>query len=84
MVGLGDKGRGFDITTGQSYCDPEKMKVRHYPTETANGSELNEGVAAVEVADPARHEIRGERESRLYGVPLQRAPHRADLIPVGG
>lgn len=56
--------------------------MRHYATETASGSELNEAVAAAEVADPAQHEIQGERESRPYGVPLQRGPYRAELIPV--
>jgi 3-phenylpropionate/trans-cinnamate dioxygenase ferredoxin subunit len=75
-------GWEFDIRTGQSYCDPEKTRVRRYATETAKGSELNEAVAAAEVADPASHEVRGERESRPYGVPLERGPYRAELIPV--
>ena len=75
-------GWEFDIRTGQSYCDPEKTRVRHYETETATGSELNEAVAAEEVADPATHEIAGELEPRPYGVPLQRGPYRAELIPV--
>lgn len=75
-------GWEFDIRTGHSYCDPEKMRVRHYATETTKGWELNEAVAAAEVADPAQHEVSGERESRPYGVPLQRGPYKAELIPV--
>jgi nitrite reductase/ring-hydroxylating ferredoxin subunit len=36
-------GWEFDIRTGQSYCDPEKMKVRAYPVEAQAGSKLVEG-----------------------------------------
>jgi len=75
-------GWEFDIRTGQSYCDPVKTRARHYATETTTGAELSEAVAAAEVADPALHEVCGERESEPYGVPLQRGPYRAELIPV--
>ncbi|MFC7397204.1 Rieske (2Fe-2S) protein [Chelatococcus sp. GCM10030263] len=36
-------GWEFDVRTGQSYCDPERIKVRSYPVDVAEGRELVEG-----------------------------------------
>jgi nitrite reductase/ring-hydroxylating ferredoxin subunit len=36
-------GWEFDIQTGQSWCDPERMKVRRYGVDVAHGSDLVEG-----------------------------------------
>jgi 3-phenylpropionate/trans-cinnamate dioxygenase ferredoxin subunit len=36
-------GWEFDIRTGQSYCDPEKIKARAYPVEAKPGSAVVEG-----------------------------------------
>src|SRR5262249_1779534 len=36
-------GWEFDIRTGQSWCDPSRIRVRHYPVEVKPGAELVEG-----------------------------------------
>ena len=36
-------GWAFDIRTGQSWCDPSRLKVRQYPVEVKPGTELVEG-----------------------------------------
>jgi 3-phenylpropionate/trans-cinnamate dioxygenase ferredoxin subunit len=36
-------GWEFDIRTGQSWCDPSRIKIRHYPVEVAPGGSLVQG-----------------------------------------
>ncbi len=36
-------GWEFDIRTGQSFCDPEKITVRNYPVEVAPGQRVVQG-----------------------------------------
>lgn len=36
-------GWEFDIRTGQSYCDPARIRVKSYPVETAPGAKVVEG-----------------------------------------
>ncbi|MBN8889312.1 MAG: 2Fe-2S ferredoxin [Acetobacteraceae bacterium SCN 69-10] len=36
-------GWEFDIRTGQSYCDPERIRTRAYPVEVAAGQTVVEG-----------------------------------------
>lgn len=36
-------GWEFDIRTGQSWCEPKKIRARAYPTEIASGDELVKG-----------------------------------------
>ncbi len=36
-------GWEFDVRTGQSWCDPEKISVRNYKVEVAPGQSLVEG-----------------------------------------
>ena len=36
-------GWKFDIRTGQSWCEPDKLKLKTYPVEVAAGRELIEG-----------------------------------------
>lgn len=36
-------GWEFDVRTGQSWCDPEKVSVRNYKVEVAPGQRLVEG-----------------------------------------
>ena len=36
-------GWEFDIRTGRSWCDPEKVGLRNYPVEVAPGARLVEG-----------------------------------------
>jgi 3-phenylpropionate/trans-cinnamate dioxygenase ferredoxin subunit len=36
-------GWEFDIRTGQSYCDPERIRTKSYPVAAEHGSNLVEG-----------------------------------------
>ncbi|HEY1857144.1 Rieske (2Fe-2S) protein [Acidocella sp.] len=36
-------GWEFDIRTGQSYCDPERIRTKAYPVDTASGATVIEG-----------------------------------------
>ena len=36
-------GWEFDVKTGQSWCDPEKITVRNYPVEVAPGQRVVQG-----------------------------------------
>jgi len=36
-------GWEFDIRTGRSWCDPEKVGLRNYPVEVATGARVVEG-----------------------------------------
>jgi nitrite reductase/ring-hydroxylating ferredoxin subunit len=36
-------GWEFDIRTGQSYCDPERLRVRSYPVAVEAGDTLSKG-----------------------------------------
>jgi 3-phenylpropionate/trans-cinnamate dioxygenase ferredoxin subunit len=36
-------GWEFDIRTGQSWCDPSRIKIRPYPVEVAPGARLVQG-----------------------------------------
>ena len=36
-------GWEFDVRTGQSYCEPERIQVRSYPVEIAEGQRVVQG-----------------------------------------
>ncbi len=36
-------GWEFDIRTGQSYCDPDRIRTKAYPVDTATGAMVVEG-----------------------------------------
>jgi nitrite reductase/ring-hydroxylating ferredoxin subunit len=36
-------GWEFELATGQSWCDPAKLRVRRYPVEIESGAEVGEG-----------------------------------------
>jgi 3-phenylpropionate/trans-cinnamate dioxygenase ferredoxin subunit len=36
-------GWEFDVRTGQSYCDPERIRTKSYPMDVAPGSKVVEG-----------------------------------------
>ena len=36
-------GWEFDVRTGQSYCEPERIRVRSYPVEVAEGQRVVHG-----------------------------------------
>ncbi len=48
-------GWEFDIRTGKSYCDPEKIKTRTFTVETAAGTEVIEQALVAETV-PVRVE----------------------------
>ena len=48
-------GWEFDIRTGQSWCDPERIRAKAYPVETALGRTLVEGPYVAETV-PVRVE----------------------------
>jgi nitrite reductase/ring-hydroxylating ferredoxin subunit len=48
-------GWEFDIRTGQSYCDPERIRTRSYPVETTPGGSIVEGPYVAETV-PVRVE----------------------------
>ncbi len=46
-------GWEFDIRTGQSWCEPARIKVRSYPVEVAHGDELVQGPYVAETVKVA-------------------------------
>jgi nitrite reductase/ring-hydroxylating ferredoxin subunit len=48
-------GWEFDIRTGQSYCDPERIRTKAYPVETAPGAVVVKGPYVAETV-PVRVE----------------------------
>jgi nitrite reductase/ring-hydroxylating ferredoxin subunit len=48
-------GWEFDIRTGQSYCDPERIRTKAYPVGTASGASVIEGPYVAETV-PVRVE----------------------------
>ena len=48
-------GWEFDIRTGQSYCDPERIRTKAYPVDTASGATVIEGPYVAETV-PVRVE----------------------------
>ena len=48
-------GWEFDIRTGQSYCDPERIRTKAYPVSTASGATVVEGPYVAETV-PVRVE----------------------------
>jgi 3-phenylpropionate/trans-cinnamate dioxygenase ferredoxin subunit len=48
-------GWEFDIRTGKSYCDPDRVKTRSYTVETAEGAKVMEGPYVAETV-PVRVE----------------------------
>jgi nitrite reductase/ring-hydroxylating ferredoxin subunit len=55
-------GWEFDIRTGQSWCDPERLRVRRYDVSVEAGAEL-----AAEAA-PAPGMVRGPYQAETYPV----------------
>jgi len=52
-------GWEFDLRTGQSLCDPQRLRVRRYPTdvETAPAPNAETGADSVRVPGPYRAEV---------------------------
>ena len=56
-------GWEFDIRTGQSWCDPQKMRVRSYETALAHGGDL--------VEDAKERRIEGPYQAETYSVSVE-------------
>ena len=53
-------GWEFDVKTGQSYCDPEKISVRNYPVEVTPGQRVVQGPYVAEtIPVTLEEEVRG-------------------------
>jgi nitrite reductase/ring-hydroxylating ferredoxin subunit len=46
----------FDIRTGQSYCDPKRIRVRRYAVGESSGTELIKGPYVAETFDVSQDE----------------------------
>jgi nitrite reductase/ring-hydroxylating ferredoxin subunit len=49
-------GWEFDVKTGQSYCDPQKITVRNYPVEVTPGQRVVQGPYVAEKIPVTREE----------------------------
>jgi 3-phenylpropionate/trans-cinnamate dioxygenase ferredoxin subunit len=49
-------GWEFDVRTGQSYCEPERIQVRSYPVEVAEGQRVVQGPYVAETVPVAVEE----------------------------
>lgn len=56
----------FDITTGRSWCDPERLRARRYPAAVASGADLAGGPPG----DGER--VPGPFEAETYRVEVDR------------
>jgi 3-phenylpropionate/trans-cinnamate dioxygenase ferredoxin subunit len=76
-------GWEFDITTGQSYFDPLRTRVRPYEVEVESGEHVSEQVAAGQVAPVGAgdREIANEPLDKLPSR-LRKGPYTAETIPV--
>jgi 3-phenylpropionate/trans-cinnamate dioxygenase ferredoxin subunit len=59
-------GWEFDLRTGQSWCDPERLRVRSYNVEVELGSELVSDAADAEA--PAPGMVRGPYVAKTFPV----------------
>lgn len=55
-------GWEFDIRTGQSWCDPRRLRTRRYPVEIASGASL----LAEDLSSPER--VKGPYVAQTYAV----------------
>jgi len=58
-------GWEFDIRTGQSWCDPERLRVRRYDVSVESGATL-----VAEEEGPAPGKVRGPYQAETYPVAI--------------
>ncbi len=62
-------GWEFDIRTGQSYCEPRRLRVRSYEVQVEPGAELVEGaVETAEAVPPVGPRVKGPYVAETYPV----------------
>lgn len=71
-------GWEFDLRTGQSWCEPAKVRVRKYDVSVESGETL---VAAV-VDDPADTPEEPEQPDPTIPPGLVKGPYKAETFPV--
>ncbi|HTD76568.1 MAG TPA: Rieske (2Fe-2S) protein, partial [Chloroflexota bacterium] len=59
-------GWEFDLRTGQSWCDPRRLRVRSYEVSVEHGS-----VLTAEASAPARGLVRGPYVVETYAVSVE-------------
>jgi 3-phenylpropionate/trans-cinnamate dioxygenase ferredoxin subunit len=69
ILTCGWHGWEFDIRTGQSYCDPRRLRVRRYDVNVEPGAELaEEDVETAELAGPTGPRVKGPFVAETYPV----------------
>jgi 3-phenylpropionate/trans-cinnamate dioxygenase ferredoxin subunit len=69
ILTCGWHGWEFDIRTGQSYCEPRRLRARSYDVHVEPGAELvEEDVAAAEPASPTGPRVKGPYVAETYPV----------------
>ena len=69
-------GWEFHVRTGQSWCAPERLRVRRYEVETVAGEELAEASSAPEVATVSIEDPEAPAPGMVKG------PYTAETYPV--
>jgi nitrite reductase/ring-hydroxylating ferredoxin subunit len=69
ILTCGWHGWEFDIRTGQSYCEPRRLRVRSYDVQVEPGAELVEGsVETAEPVPPVGARVKGPYVAETYPV----------------
>jgi 3-phenylpropionate/trans-cinnamate dioxygenase ferredoxin subunit len=74
IVSCGWHGWEFDIRTGQSWCDPVRLRVRAYPVSVEAGETLLEDAEA-----PRPGQVKGPYVAETYAVEVDGAYVVVDL-----
>ncbi|HEV8634819.1 MAG TPA: hypothetical protein VG370_11345, partial [Chloroflexota bacterium] len=68
-------GWEFDIRTGQSWCDPVRLRVRRYDVEVEPG-------AALAAEEPTAAESAGDPSHEAPAAGMVKGPYLAETYPV--
>jgi nitrite reductase/ring-hydroxylating ferredoxin subunit len=69
ILTCGWHGWEFDIRTGQSYCEPRRLRARSYEVQLEAGAELVEGsVESAEARAPTGPRVKGPYVAETYAV----------------
>ena len=72
IIACGWHGWEFDIRTGQSWCDPERLRVRAYDVSVEPGQAIVEEPAAAPDPDsPVPGRVKGPFVAETYPVSLE-------------
>lgn len=70
ILTCGWHGWEFDVRTGQSWCDPRRLRARTYAVSVESGSQLvaQSSIAVDESAAPAAERVKGPYVAETYPV----------------